>query len=58
LEFLARYAHLGIGGRDSVILATMQITKVKRILTHDQAFKDVREIRVIDPIFKPQAQPS
>lgn len=50
LEFLAGYAHLGIGGRDSVILGTMQATKVRRILTHDHAFKDVKGIKVIDPI--------
>lgn len=52
LEFLTKYAPLGIGGRDSIILATMQVTNVKKILTHDDAFKSVKGIKVIDSIPK------
>lgn len=50
LEILSRYANLGIGGRDAVILATMQLHGVKRILTHDKDFRKVKGIRVINSI--------
>ncbi len=50
LQLLAKYASEGIGGRDSIILATMQANNVRRILTHDYAFKKVKWIKVIDPI--------
>lgn len=50
LRILGRYADIGIGGRDAVILATMQLHGVKRILTHDKDFRNVKGIRVIDPI--------
>lgn len=50
LRILSRYANFGIGARDAVILATMQIHGIKRILTHDKDFMKVRGIRVIDSI--------
>lgn len=50
LKLLVKHASQGIGGRDSVILATMKTSKVKRILTHDGAFRKVKGIKVIDPI--------
>lgn len=51
IGLLARYGRLtGIGGRDAVILATMQIHGVKRILTHDRDFTKVKGVKVIDPI--------
>jgi len=50
LKKLIKYVHAGIGGRDSVILATMEITDTKRIATHDEAFKRVKEIEVVDTI--------
>ena len=50
LELLSRYANVGIGGRDAIILATMQLNGVKRILTHDKDFRRVKGIRVIDRI--------
>lgn len=49
-EQLTEYAKIGIGGRDSVILATMKATAVKRIATHDSVFKRVKSLKVIDPI--------
>jgi len=49
-EQLMRYAEIGIGGRDSVILATMKATGVKRIATHDEVFKKIEGVEVIDPI--------
>jgi len=48
LRILGRYSEMGIGGRDAVILATMQLHGVKRILTHDRDFRKVKGIRVID----------
>jgi len=51
IRFLARYGkHEGIGGRDAVVLATMQLNGVKRILTHDKDFKKIKGIKVVDPI--------
>lgn len=50
LRILGRYGRVGIGGRDAVILATMQLHGVKRILTHDSDFRKVKGIRVVDPI--------
>lgn len=53
IRFLGQYGKLsGIGGRDAVILATMQLHGVKRILTHDKDFAKVKGIRVVDPIPK------
>jgi len=49
-EQLTEYAKIGIGGRDSVILATMKAAAVRRIATHDSVFKKVKSIKVIDAI--------
>ncbi len=49
-EQLIRYAKIGIGGRDSVILATMKATGTKRIASHDEVFKKIESLEVIDPI--------
>jgi predicted nucleic acid-binding protein len=46
---LCQFGHLGIGGRDASILATMDMKGIRTIMTHDQAFKRVPEIEVIDP---------
>jgi predicted nucleic acid-binding protein len=45
-----KYTKIGIGGRDSVILATMKATSTKRIATHDEVFKKIENLEVIDPI--------
>jgi len=50
LKLLVKHASQGIGGRDSIILATMKTNKVNRILTHDGAFRKVKGVKVIDPI--------
>ncbi len=47
---LCEFTHLGIGGRDASILATMEIENIGHIMTHDQAFKKIPDIKVIDPI--------
>lgn len=51
-EQLMKYAGIGIGGRDSVILATMISTNTKRIATHDEVFKRIENLEVVDPIPK------
>jgi len=56
LDFLNKYAHLGLGGRDASILATMRKMTIQRIFTHDNAFKRIQAagldppIEVSDPI--------
>ncbi|MEM0121539.1 MAG: type II toxin-antitoxin system VapC family toxin [Thermoprotei archaeon] len=50
LEMLKRYTHLGVGGRDATILAMMKAEGVKKIMTHDKAFKKIDWLHVIDPI--------
>ena len=50
VRLLARYGKAGVGGRDAVVLATMQLHEVKRILTHDRDFRKVKGITVIDTI--------
>jgi predicted nucleic acid-binding protein len=50
LTKLGEFTHLGIGGRDASIVATMSIEGISKLMTHDQAFKRVPEIDVIDPI--------
>ena len=47
---LCEFTHLGIGGRDASILATMEMEGIKQIMTHDQAFKRIPDINVLDPI--------
>ncbi|MBS7620052.1 type II toxin-antitoxin system VapC family toxin [Candidatus Bathyarchaeota archaeon] len=49
-EQLIKYAEIGIGGRDSVILATMITTDTKRIATHDEVFKKVENLEVVDSV--------
>ena len=49
LEVLARFTHLGIGGRDASVIATMNRHEVRRLLTHDEAFKRVPGVEVVDP---------
>ncbi|MCF2138398.1 MAG: type II toxin-antitoxin system VapC family toxin [Candidatus Thorarchaeota archaeon] len=50
VEKLSQFTQLGIGGRDASILATMEQEGIKKIMTHDSAFKRVDTIKVIDPI--------
>jgi predicted nucleic acid-binding protein len=57
LEQLMKYVKIGISGRDSVILATMKATGVKRIATHDEVFKKIENLEVIDPIPQSRSLP-
>ena len=50
LGMLIKYARLGIGSRDSVILATMEKAGVNRILTHDKTFRKIEWLEVVDVI--------
>lgn len=46
----SKYLHTAIGGRDGAILASMNKMIVKKIGTHNQYFKQIEGIKVIDPI--------
>lgn len=50
IEFLSTYSQSGLGGRDCVILATMKSIGSRVLLTHDKAFKNVKNIKIIDEI--------
>jgi len=52
LDLLTKHARTGIDARDSVILATMKRNNVKRIATHDTAFKRIRGVEVVDDLAK------
>ena len=47
---LCKYSHLGIGGRDATLLASMRRKRVDRIMTHDEALKRVPGLKAVDPI--------
>ncbi|MBA7501947.1 hypothetical protein ES706_00523 [subsurface metagenome] len=47
---LCKYSHLGIGGRDATLLASMRRKRVDRIMTHDEALKRVPDLKAVDPI--------
>ncbi len=47
---LCKYSHLGIGGRDATLLASMRRRGVDRIMTHDEALKRVPGLKAIDPV--------
>jgi predicted nucleic acid-binding protein len=50
IDELCRYSHLGIGGRDATLLASMKRKQVIKLMTHDEALKKVPKIEIIDPI--------
>ncbi|MDI6884309.1 MAG: type II toxin-antitoxin system VapC family toxin [Hadesarchaea archaeon] len=47
---LCKYSHLGIGGRDATMLASMGRRHVDKLMTHDEALKRVPDIKVVDPV--------
>ena len=49
-DVLSKYSHLGIGGRDATLLASMHRKRVDGIMTHDEALKHVPDIKAIDPV--------
>jgi len=50
LRMVPECAPMGLGSRDCVILATMKASDINRIATHDQAFKKVSWVEVMDEI--------
>lgn len=50
IEHLRSYSHLGIGGRDATLLATMRRLGFNKIMTHDESFKKLDWLEVLDPI--------
>jgi len=50
IELLAKFSQTGTGGRDATILAAMEELGIKKLMTHDRAFKRIDSIEVIDPI--------
>ena len=50
VDDLSKYSHLGIGGRDATLLASMRRKGVTSLMTHDEALKRVPDIRTSDPI--------
>ncbi len=45
-----KVSHNGIGGRDVTILVCMKKAGISKLVTHDQDFKKIKGIIVIDPI--------
>ena len=50
LRMVPEYASEGLGSRDCAILATMKLSGVRKIATHDQAFAAIDGIEVFDAI--------
>ncbi len=50
LDLLPDKSPLGLGARDCVVIATMKLLGIRKIATHDQAFRGVEEIEVVDTI--------
>jgi predicted nucleic acid-binding protein len=46
IELLAKFSQIGIGGRDATILAAMEELEIKKLMTHDRAFKRIDSIEV------------
>ena len=53
LGILKNYRGKGIGGRDSLILATMVQENISTIITHDKNILSLSELNRIDPVFNP-----
>lgn len=52
IQKMKDHSQLGIGGRDTLILSTMDRLKVTTIATHDKNILKLRKYRRIDPVFK------
>ena len=50
LEIFQQVSHHGLGGRDVTILVCMKKAGILQLVTHDQDFKKIKNIEVIDPI--------
>ena len=52
IQKMKDYSKLGIGGRDTLILSTMDRLKVSTIATHDKNILKLKKYIRIDPVFK------
>lgn len=52
IQKMKKYSPLGIGGRDTLILATMDRLKVSTIATHDKNILALKNYKRIDPVFE------
>ncbi len=50
LTMLPDYSQNGLGARDCVVIATMKLSGVTSIATHDIAFRRIKGIKVVDAI--------
>lgn len=53
IKILKKNVSLGIGGRDALILATMEHSNVKTIASHDKNILTLKRLKRIDPVFHP-----
>ncbi len=53
LRIVAKNRIKGIGGRDALILATMEQEQVNTLVTHDKNLLELVNLRRIDPVFNP-----
>ncbi|MGV9198881.1 MAG: type II toxin-antitoxin system VapC family toxin [Promethearchaeia archaeon] len=53
IQKMQDHSQLGIGGRDTLILSTMDRLKVSTIATHDKSILKLKKYKRIDPVFKP-----
>ncbi|MHA1273773.1 MAG: type II toxin-antitoxin system VapC family toxin [Promethearchaeota archaeon] len=53
IQKLKKYVQLGIGGRDTLILTSMDKMNIKTIATHDKNILTLKEYKRIDPVFDP-----
>lgn len=53
LKILKKLSSVGIGGRDALILATMERFQVQTIVTHDKNILAYNKFYRIDPVFDP-----
>ena len=53
IQKMKKFSPFGIGGRDTLILATMDKLKVNTIATHDKNILALTSYRRIDPVFDP-----
>ena len=52
IQKMKDHSQLGIGGRDTLILSTMDRLKVSTIATHDKSILKLKKYRRIDPVFE------
>ncbi len=53
IKFLKNYRKTGIGGRDSLIVASMNKVGIKTLASHDKNLLNLSHLKRIDPVFDP-----